>query len=542
MPVIDLKLRDLVSLSGLDKDSEWFQSAIPMMGASFEGSEAGILRFEFFPNRPDHYSVEGVARSLKHLYGLSRPKVFAVNEGKVRMTVDDSVKNLRPVMLCGVVRNIVMDDGALKSLIDLQEKLHLTVGRRRKKVSIGIHDLDRVTPPFLFRAYGGKEISFEPLGMTDVMTPDEIVRRHEKGIEYGPLLGGGPYPCITDARGKVLSMPPIINGTVSALTEKTRNVLFDVNGVDTAVCSRVLNILCSALSERGGIIESAVVESGGSTERYPDMAFDHMTVPSSLVNSVTGLKFSQDRLADLLERMGYTVQNEKSAIVAGIPPYRMDIMHPVDIAEDAAIAYGYENFGNTQSKRQTNGTMLPATIFSNLIFELMAGYGYMQTVSFMLSSVRMQFGMMRLSEKDAVRLINPVTEDTEILRLSLLPGLLKLFEANKHNELPQRIYEIGDVHTPSRRKHLAALSIHPKATFSESKSLVDALLRDLKFGGEFIASTDERFIAGRQAEIHSGNKAIGIFGELHPEVITNFNLFNPVVGFELDVTELIKLR
>jgi phenylalanyl-tRNA synthetase beta chain len=542
MPVIDLKVRELVSLSGLDKGPDWFQSAIPMMGASYEGSEGDILRFEFFPNRPDHYSVEGVARSLRHLYGLSGPKEFSVNGGKVRMTVDDSVKKVRPVMLCGIVRNLDLRNGVLKSLIDLQEKLHLTVGRRRKKVSIGIHDLDRVTPPFLFRAYAGNEISFTPLGMAEAMSPGEIIKRHEKGIEYGPLLGGGPYPCITDANGDVLSMPPIINGTVSALTEDTRNVLFDVNGVDAAACGRVLNILCAAMSERGGAIESVAVEGGDHPGHYPDMTFRQMTLPVSLVNSVTGIDFSQDEVAALLERMGYTVRKERAGIAAGIPPYRMDVMHPVDLAEDAAIAYGYENFGKSASRMQTNGNLLPSTAFSDLIFELMNGYGYVQTVSFMLSSGRMQFEMMRRQETDAVRLINPVTEDTEILRRSLLPGLLKLLEANRHNELPQRVYEIGDVHIPSRRKYLAALSIHPKAAFSEGKSLVDALLRDLREECTFVSSDDESFMAGRQAAVLKGGTPIGIFGELHPEVITNFNLFNPVVGFELDITELIRLR
>ncbi len=543
MPVIDIRFEELVRLSGILKDMDWFASTIPMVGASFEGMDGGVMRFEFFPNRPDHYSVEGIARTLSFLHGDRRARRYHVSKGKTILSVDDSVERVRPVITCAIARNVGLSPEAMKSLIDLQEKLHITVGRRRKKVSIGLHNMQAVTPPFTYRAMAADALRFTPLGMEQELSLGEIVARHEKGIEYGWIVGEGPYPVLTDARGAVLSMPPIINGTLTALDERTKDVFIDVTGTSMAACAGVLNILCSNLADRGATIESVTTMQGGVAAISPDMNFRSMRTTSRKLNAVTGLRLSDGENAECLRRMGYeAAAAEHGAVTVGVPPYRLDILHEVDLAEDVAIAHGFDAFGSSMPAHQTAGGVLQSTSLADMISELMGGYGYVQCVTLMLSSRSSNFGKMRLEPAGVVTVLNPVTEDTEIMRTSLLPGLFGLLEANRHNELPQKVFEIGHVQAPERRLFFASLNTHPRATFSESKALIDAIARDMKLNLTYAESSDPRFIEGRQMSIVSGSGVAGHVGEMHPEVITNFNLFNPVVGLEMDMSGVQLLR
>ena len=542
MPVIGIRVNELVSLSGLKKDTDWFASNIPMVGASFEGMEGENMRFEFFPNRPDHYSVEGIARTLSFLHGGRKAKQYQVKTGKVLITVESSVENIRPVIVCAVARNADLYSGALSSLIELQEKLHLTVGRRRKKVSIGLHNIDAVTPPFTYCAVESGAVRFVPLGMDETLSPGEIIEKHEKGREYGWIVGNGPYPLLADADENVLSMPPIINGNVTTLSEESRNIFIDVTGTNQAACNGILNILCANLADRGASIESVTVRHAKSEFNLPDLNFREMKTSARKINKVTGLELTDGENAECLRKMGYRAEIAGRSIVAGVPPYRLDILHEVDLAEDVAIAYGFDRFGLSRPRQQTSGRLLTSTGLSHLLSELMSGYGYVQCVTFMLASSKSNFEKMRLEPEETVTLLNPVTEDTEIMRTSLLPGLFRLLEANKHNELPQKVFEIGHVQHPERRMFFAALNTHPRATFSEAKSLIDALGRDLKQQFTYAESSDPRFIGGRQMCVTADGGVVGYVGEIHPEIITNFNLFSPVVGLELDVTGIQLLR
>lgn len=543
MPVIELSYQELKQLSGIDKPVEWFIDVIPMTGASFEGSEGGMLRFEFFPNRPDHYSVEGVARTLRCMYSSEgyTPDYQVAQTGN-RIVVDESVRTVRPVIVGSTVGKLRFTDQTLRSLIELQEKLHLTVGRKRRKVAIGIHDIAGVTFPFRYAALKGDGYSFTPLDHEKEMTLSEIVSVHEKGKEFGGIVGEGPYPLITDSKGQVLSMPPIINGRLTQLTPRTTEVFVDVTGTSEETCVGVLNIITTALADRGGSISDVIVEEGEKESRYPQLERKRMNVKMQDVRSLLGIDLGEGKVVELLGRMGYTCSVKGSIIDVGYPAYRPDILHPVDIIEDAAISYGFEHFGKTRPKEQTIGSLTRMTEVAGTLAELMVGYGYSQVVTFMISGKEFEFGRMKLEPHEAVEIMNPTLEGKDILRSSLLPGMLQLLEANKHNELPQKIFEIGDVHHPGPKRLFAALSVHPKADFAESKSLAEALSRDMDAAFTLAESSDPRFTEGRQMSIRLKGEHIGVFGELHPEVITNFNLYNPVAALELDLQKTIVLR
>ncbi len=543
MPVIDIQYDELKQLSGLEKDKEWFIERIPMTGASFEGIEGKALRFEFFPNRPDHYSVEGIARTMKSLYSESTAlPEYGASPGQYALSVDETTKDIRPVIVGAVIKNLEFSQGMLKSLIDLQEKLHLTIGRKRRKVAIGIHDMSAITFPLKYASYAGAAYSFSPLGFDREMTLSQIIAEHDKGQEYGWIVGGGPYPLITDAAGRVLSMPPIINGNMTQLTDRTRDVFIDVTGTSEEACSGVLNIISTALADRGGSICDVTIESGGRKRKTPDLNRRAVDVSLRSMNEMLGVSIDGNLAIRLLRRMGHFCELKGEKIEVRVQPFRMDIMHPVDIIEDAAISYGYDNFGVSPPASQTVGGLTRMTSASELVSEIMIGYGYSQVITFMISGTHSEFDRMLRPESESVGILNPVLEESNILRLSLLPGMLLLLEANKHNELPQRIFEIGDVHRPVRTRYFAAVSIHPKATFAEIKSLADAIGRDLKLGLKMGESRDARFIEGRQMSISRDGEAVGIFGELHPEVITNFNLYNPIVALEMDLDKALRLR
>src|SRR3989449_11076590 len=211
------------------------------------------MTFDIFPNRPDLYSVEGIARGLRGFLGLEvgLPS-YRVEPSGTEFAVDPSVADFGPYAVGGVVRGIELAAARLRSLVDLQEKLPLTAGRRRRKVAIGIHDLDKVTPPYTYQAVRPHDVRFTPLGLAEELDLAEILAKHEKGREYAPLVASKPrFPIIRDAHGQVLSFPPVINGIVTTLTPDTRNLFLDVTGTDLEAVQSCLPVLATAVAERG---------------------------------------------------------------------------------------------------------------------------------------------------------------------------------------------------------------------------------------------------------------------------------------------------
>jgi phenylalanyl-tRNA synthetase beta chain len=543
MPVINFKYDDLIRLIGREIPLDTILEKLPMMGADFHGydSETREIMMEFFPNRPDLYSVEGIARALRSFLGFEPGlKRYEVRESKIVMKHDKSTKEVRPFFVGGVVRNVKMSDELIRSLMGLQEKLHLTVGRKRAKVSIGIHDLDRVEPPFIYKAVRPDEISFVPLGKNEMMNLQEILEKHEKGIEYRYILEGKErYPIIVDRRGEVLSFPPIINGQLTVVTEKTENIFIDVTGTDFHAISGTLNIVATALAEWGSSIETIVVE-GEDRIVTPDLEPRKMILRAEDCNKHLGLDLDGKAIAQYLEKMGYGCRCEGNVIEVLVPATRMDILHLVDLIEDVAIGYGYESFGGILPRCQTIGSERPVEKASSLLRDIMIGHGYLEVTTLTLSSPKEQFEKMRIEATEAVEILNPISEDHTCLRTHLLPSLLSLLKKSKHRDLPQRVFEIGDVViNTKRRKHIAAISLHAKAGFTEMKSIVESILRDCQIEFRLKPAELGMYVDGRQAFVLNGDKTIGHFGEIHPEVLTNFTLAYPAVAMEFDLETLL---
>jgi len=526
---VDVPYEDLIDLLGKRLSLEECVDRITFMGAGPEGVQDGTMTFDIFPNRPDLYSVEGIARGLRGFLGLELglPR-YSVGSATTDFIVNPNVADVRPFAVGGIVRGLDLDTALLRSLVDLQEKLHLTVGRKRRKVAIGIHDLDRVTPPFTYKAVLPPEVRFTPLGLAEDMDLLDILVKHEKGREYAHLVASQPvFPIITDAKGNVLSFPPIINGILTQLTSDTRNVFIDVTGTDLEAVGGCLTIIATSLAERGGKIESVRTKYPDRTLETPDLAPRQHTLDLHRANELLGLSLKPNEAVEFLRRMRHDARAEGEVITASSPAYRLDLLHSVDLTEDIAIAWGYDRYPRGLPKRMTIG-----------VRTLLIGYGYQEVMSLTIASAKEP-----VQTPPRVEVLNPLGEEFTTLRSSLLPALLNIFRLNKHRELPQRIFETADVVLGAKNvRRIAAAAMHHKAAFTEAKSLVLSLLRDLGQSGEVTAVDDANFIPGRAAAVVLHGRDIGRFGEIHPRILEAYTLVQPVIIFELDVAPLRSSR
>ena len=537
MTNVDVTYEDLVDLVGKRLSVDEFVDRITMMGSGPEGVQGDVLTFDIFPNRPDLYSVEGIARGLRGFLGLEVGlSTYAASPSGIDFVVDPSVAAVRPHGVGGVVRGVDLEDRLLRSLVDLQEKLHLTLGRRRRKVAIGIHDLDKVRPPFAFRGVPPRSLRFVPLGMAEEMDLQEILERHEKGREYGPIVADKPvFPIITDRDGTVLSFPPVINGVVSQLTPETRNLFIDVTGTDAVAVSSALTILCTSLAERGGRIETVRTVVADRILETPDLAPRDHTVDLPRANERLGLRVPSLEAVEALRRMRYDARADGDLLHVRAPAYRTDLLHEVDIAEDLAIAWGYDRYPKGLPREQTYGTPTAENEFSDALRVLLIGYGYQEVMSLTVAAAQDDF-----DTPDRATIRNPVGEDLTTLRSSLVPGLFGIFRLNTHRELPQRVFEVADVVIGGRNvRKLGVAAIHHKASFTEAKSLALSLLRDVGRKGEVEAVEDPNFIPGRSAAILVGGKDLGHFGEIHPRILEAYALVQPAIALEIDLESIL---
>ena len=544
MPVINTSYKDLIRIIGHDVPMETILKEVPLLGGVIDEHEEGsdAIAIEFFPNRPDMYSAEGIARGLKAFLGYEPGlKKYDVGKSDVKAIVTDEVKKIRPYFMAAVVKGVSIDDQALKSIMELQEKLHTTLGRKRTKLAIGVHDLDKVKPPFTFKAVDPDGMSFVPLTKTEAMTPREILEKHEKGKAFAHLLDGyEKYPMIYDANGDVLSFPPIINGALTTVTVNTKNIFIDVTGFDEKSVEICLNIVAAALVERGGKIYSVEME-GAPKKVYPDMTPGEKTISLAACNAVNGIPITGEEAVKALNRSGMDGKCEGDRLTAYYPAYRFDILHDADIYEEVSIGYGFEKYGHNKMKlSQTFGNLLPETTFSENVKDIMIGLGYTELTTLTLSNQKDEFVISGLPEVDVVTVTNPITEDHTCLRAYMMPSLIRILRHNKNRDLPQKIFEVGYVIRNAKNVlHLCALQAASRTSFTEIKSLTESVLREM--GVEYTISTCDysTFLPGRGAFIEVDGERIGVFGEMSPKCITDYELTHPVMMMEIDLSGII---
>ena len=544
MPSITVSYRDLCKLLGRRIGLKKLMGHLLMIGIDAEvaGDE---LKLEVAHNRPDLLSPEGVARVLKGFLGaeIGLPR-YKLSASGVTVEVVRSVKPIRPSIAAGVVTDVKLTDEIVASLMQVQEKLHASLCRNRRRGSIGVYDLDTIKPPVRYTTTLPDGIRFVPLEFDRELTPAQILREHPKGIEYGSIMRGWPrYPLLVDSRGVVLSVPPIINSESTRVTSKTRQLFIDVTGEDERVTNQSLKILTTGLAERGFELRSVTVEHLGRRIRTPDLRPRRHRLSARHANEFIGLNLKPKGIAKIAERMRYGIADIRGDILTLLaPPYRSDLMHEVDLIEDIAIGYGYDRLEPTLPKVVTIGERTPIERLSERAKRVLTGLGFMEVMTYTLTNPRANFELMR-ARGEAAEIANPVSEEYTIIRNALLPCLLSVLRANRRNPLPQRVFEVSDVvvldegaETGARNvRRTAAMVIGDGVGFTYVKAVAETLLRELGIVHEVRPIEHPSFLEGRAAEFVSDGKSLGIVGEMHPEVILGFELEHPVAAFEFDL-------
>ncbi len=545
MPSITVNYRDLCRLVGRTMEIEKLCERLSMAGMEAEAAGEEI-KVEIFHNRSDLLSPEGIARELRGFLRIETglPK-YDVRPSGVTVEVDESVEGIRPYIVAGVVKEVKLTDDVIASLMQVQEKLHASLCRNRRKGSIGVYDLSTVKPPVHYTTISPDGAPFMPLDFGRELTPAEILSEHPKGVEYGSIIKDLPrYPLLVDSGGMVLSMPPIINSEDTRVTEATKGLFIDVTGQDERVINQTLAIITTSLAERGFGLESVAIKYPNRRVISPNLRPRKQRLSADDVNRIVGIKARPQQATKLAKAMRYGVGKVKGdALTLLIPPYRGDIMHEIDIIEDMAIGYGYDKLEPTIPKVLTIGERAAVEKISNKARRVLTGLNFMEVMTYTLTNTRVNFDLMR-TRGEAVELANPVSEEYTILRDALLPSLLQVLKSNKHNPLPHKIFEVGDValldsltETGVRSCRRAAAAIAGEGFgFTYLKATAEALLKELGGKWELKPTWHPSFIDGRVAEFTSNGKKIGIVGELHPEVITGFELEHPIAAFEIDLT------
>jgi len=536
MPVISVNSDELLDLTRSDEVT--LLDVLPKIGIEIEKIEGEEWELEVDPNRCDLLSVEGIGRAVRGFIGeeTGLPD-YETSSSDLITNVELSVQDVRPYIVTALIKDVELSNSVLESMMDLQEKLHLTIGRNRSKVAIGVHDFEPIEPPLTYKAVKPEEISFQPLEKSIDMNLQEILERHDKGKKFAHIVEDHErYPIILDSEGDVLSFPPVINGQMTQVTPETDSLFIDMTGTDMRALEQTLNILCTMFSERRAEIYTTKVNYGSRSITYPDFTPEEMDISPSECEKLLGLEIENEDIVEILQKMRYSASEKDDGIEVKIPAYRHDILHPWDIIEDIAIGFDYDNFEGILPEKVTIGESLKGSDLRNTMAELLIGYGFNEVMNYILSSPEKEFECMGIEkDKEIARVENPVSEDHVSLRTWILPSLLINLEENKTYSLPRKLFEIGDVVFPDHQKTKVAGVIQSSDVgFTRMKSILDGLLTNLGFEMTVEAEKLSSFIEGRCAGVFVESKKIGYFGEISPNVLENFDLENPVVGFEMD--------
>jgi len=574
MPVVDVDPDELRRLTGHDeKGDEELREDLFALGLEYEGrTEEGEFQLEFAPDRLDRLSVEGVARSLRYQYGDDRGVyVPNTNDAEWVVEVETSVPEERPYVTAAVVRGLGMDEAELASLIQLQEKLHATMGRKRVKGAIGVHDLamlkgrpaqgddgDRRAKTITYRGVEPDEDRFVPLDADAEMTPAEVLTDHPIGGEYGPIVEDyGRYPAIYDEIG-LFSFPPVINGKRTEVDEGSRDLLIEMTGTDQWTIDRMLNIVCYALDARGGRIEDVRVTYPDREVVRPDLSTDRKSVTHERIESMLGVQLDGEAVIDLFERSGLDAATEEAgdgevAYEVAIPPYRVDVLHPFDLVDDVGRAYGFNDLEPKYPDVSTVGGRHERSRLEDAARDALVGLGFEDLLDFHMISEVENYGRMNLDPggeafgaSEGVTITEPYSEDYTMLRTWALPSLAMVLERNTHRAYPQDLAEIGltarrddeeNTHVAEAR-HVAAVLARTDASYEDAKSRLAALCRAFGVDLETPATAHPSFIRGRVAEVVLDGDSVGVVGELHPEVLVEHDLEVPVAAFEFRLDAL----
>ena len=546
MPTITLNRNVFEKLVGKKLPLEQLKERISMIGTDLEAVTDSEIRVEVFPNRPDWLSEQGFARSFASFIGEKKGlAAYRVKKSGLKVVVDKSV-TMRPYTACAIVKNLKFDDERIREIMQVQEKLATTHGRNRKKSAYGLYPLKNIHFPVTYVAKDPNEIMFQPLGFQRKIRASEVEELHPKGKEYKHIAQGWKkYPFFIDSKQNVMCMLPYTNSNdTGKIDETTTEVFIECTGTDWNNVNRALNIIVTMLADMGGEIYSMDMEYPDKTATTPNLSPTKMKVDIPYINKRLGLALKEKEIKELLERMGFGYEKG----TALIPAYRADILHTADVMEDIAIAYGYENFEEKIPAVATIAEEDSFEVFKAKVVELLIGLGLLETKSYSLIDETTQTGQSRFATEKVVHIIDPVSLEYNSLRFWLVPSILQVLQRNSGTEYPQRVFEIGRVfrHADTETmveevERVCIATTNRTADFTEVKQIVEYLIGQFGLKAATRDIEHPSFIPGRVGRVSVEGVDVAYIGEIHPQVLTNFKLENPVAVAELNLMELWKI-
>lgn len=562
MPTISVSQPDLEHLLARSFSLEELERWLPLAKGELKDYqvETGELRIELQDgNRPDLWCTEGIARQIRinqqrvpasyAFFGLSR-------RPKRRLAVHPGMEGVRPyVAACAAIGYEVTEAG-LAQLIQTQEKLADIFGRKRRTVSIGLYRLPLIQFPVTYGLMKPEEARFVPLGFEEKMTLADILAVHPKGLEFGSILSGFErVPLLWDKEGQVLSFPPIINSRdIGSVQPGDKDLFVEVTGTNLKMVLLTLNIFAANLADRGATIEPVeviypIATEFGKTLRTPLDFSRTYRLPIKSIETALGEPLGAEHVRKALLAYGYRAKTFRHTLSVTLPPYRNDVMHPVDIVEDVAISRGYETFTPVMPSQFTVGSLSAEEQTSDRIRDLMIGMGFQEVVSNIMSSSQDLIDRMRLTSHEGdgvIEVDNVMSQSYSCLRPWILPSLLRVEAVSHRAFYPHYLFEVGEVASPDptdtlgcrTSTMLGALIAHTTAHFSETHSFLDHLLFHLDIPYTLEPLRHPTFLDGRAGQIRCEDVALGIIGEIHPEVLEAWQITMPSVAFELNVTRL----
>lgn len=489
------------------------------MGFPTESGENKFL-VEVTPDRPDMYFTEGILRALEN-YSGGKSKKYIGKEGGYKIISDSSVKNVVPYISAFVAKNVNITDEELKGIIEAQEKLHETIGRKRKKCSIGIYNLEKINFPLEYKIV--KEYKFIPLDGNKEMSIGEILEEHPIGRAYAHLVEKGKYPIIIEKEsGKVVAFPPIINSEETRLEKGTKNIFMESTGIHKETVEKVVAMFACAFADRGATIYNVKING----EVHPKLEYIKWKLDVEEANKILGTKFSKKEMEKGLEKIGYIIEGGKVLC----PPYRTDMIDYIDIVEDIAIGIGYDRLTPTLPNFYTCGTVTKRTEEEEKIREIMNGFGFLEVVTpTLINEERL------LDKSKALKIVNPCSEECTYMRDSLISSMLQVLASNKMKGLPQKYYEIGVSYSGmDERRTLSFMVMDRKVDLEEVRGYVQRFLKERKVEYKMEMRTEQLCENGKAVGINSKNNN-GFFGKLSKKILEREGIEFEVVYGEIQL-------
>ncbi|MFB5629782.1 MAG: phenylalanine--tRNA ligase subunit beta, partial [Nitrosarchaeum sp.] len=528
MPVVELSYSKLQKLLGKVSKKEISES-LPFLGLDIESEDKDLVRVEYSPNRPDYSTDLGIALGLQGLFGIKTGaiKLNIKKSNSYAINVKPSVTKIRPFVTGIIAKNGKVDDEMIKQIMAMQEDLHFGIGRKRKKSSIGIHDLDKISFPLSYTTTN-RDHKFIPLNSDKELKISEILETTDVGRDYGHLLGNSSQvPLILDSNNQTVSFPPIINAAVTTVTTKTKNLFVEITGINKNDAEDMLSIVATILQTAGFALTSAKISGAKNTS--PKLESRKILINSDLINQMLGLNLTSHQIISALKKSRLDATLKGKNIVCSVPPYRFDIFGPMDLVEEVLLGYGIQNLEPMLSPSQTLGQSNSTSINLKSLGLIMIGLGYVEALNSSLTSKKILYEMTNRESTNLISVLDSKSQEHTILRDSILPGLLENISKNIHTSYPQKLFETGTVFSKGspidEKISFAGISAHQDASFTEIKSILQSALKT-GFNLEIETKTFSHptFEQGRTASILVNNKMIGVIGEINSKTIENYKI------------------